>query len=224
MTSTIKGLGDYMLQVIATISTALTAIGSALSTISTAVKGLLTRLPSLMEKIQPIVETVFDTMQVIDQFKGIKSAEQLGDKVLQAQEQDISLENCDGDLEAYNAEVSKFKVSAEKSEELTSEDKYTAALILLTATLEKQYGPGVEQIASLIQRSPDFFNSDRLVVYLKACDGTSLAISDICNYFSSNLERREAVVVEEALLNVESRLQNTEDTSILTQSIKQERE
>lgn len=199
--------------ILATLSTVISTVASALSSASMAVKALLAKLPALMDKIGPIAETLLDINKNLDQFSGVKSAEELGDKTIQAQEQDPEL----------TRDPSDFAVDSKKTVLTTSDDKHTAALLILTASLEKEYGTGVERLAGLIHRNPDFFNGERLGHYLKACDG-EMTLNTICDYFSANLDRQESGVVEEALMKIEMELQASNDENVLMQSIKQERE
>jgi hypothetical protein len=217
-----------MLPVLAPIMTALPALGpmltGLLSKISVAVKFVIHQLPMIMEKIVPIVDAVLDIAKSLDMLSKYNSAMELGDTVLQAQNDGVTLDSCNGDVEKYHQEIDKVELSQEKTALFSENEKLSAGLLFICTKLETKLGADVGQLIPLIYRNADFFNADRLSAYVVASTKSDISIGQICNYFSSNLDRKEAINVEAFLVKLESELVVSKDIDSVVSTVKNARE
>ncbi|PKH07130.1 hypothetical protein [Moritella sp. Urea-trap-13] len=204
-------------QITAMASTLIATISKA----SIAVQAFVTKLPMLIEKIKPIADTLFKAMEVMDELKNIQSARELGEKTLSTAHSKTDFES--GDISKNVKDIEKTTVDPEVIKEVSDEDIHAVATSLMISVLESKYGPCAEDLVTLIARSPVFFNSERLGMYLTLCDNTGLTVKDISDYFSSNLDRKDVAKVEDLLMQAEGDLQQDEVVSIL-KNVRQERE
>ncbi|WP_105258775.1 hypothetical protein [Pseudoalteromonas sp. T1lg88] len=199
-------------------------IGKIIPLFTNAIKVLSTKLPLLIDKIKPITDTIWKASQAMEVYKSTASAEKLGDKVIQAEQQGVTLESCMGDYKAYQNKIDNFNLDADKSLIIPVEEKLSASLVLMTIELEERYGPEIVGIFGLINRNSDFFSSDRISKYLEACDQAYISISDICSYFNSNLNRQDSNLVEKKLIEIEKSIKSDINEGNIVSSIRLERE
>ena len=189
-----------------------------------AVKVLSTKLPLIIDKIKPIADTIWKVSQVMEVYKNTSSVEDLGDKAIQAEQQGVTLDSCMGDFEAYQNKIDNFNLDPQKSTTISNEEKLSASLVLMTIELEKKYSSDISGIFGLIHRNNEFFTPDRISKYLTACEKGHVSISDICNYFSSNLDRKDSTLVETNLVEIEKELQSKNSESEVISTIRDKRE
>jgi len=217
-----------MFPFLAPVMTTLPALGSLLtgllSKASVAVKFVIQQLPTIIEKIKPVVDVVMNIAKSLDMLSKYQTATELGDVILQAQNDGITLESCDGDFDKYHQEIDKVDLSQDKMALFSDNEKLSAGLLFIVAKLETQLGSDVGQLIPLVYRNADFFNADRLSAYVIASTTSNISIGQICDYFSSNLDRQEAVNVESFLVQVETSLANGNGTSDLMSIVKGARE
>ncbi|NQZ50302.1 MAG: hypothetical protein HRT95_08985 [Moritella sp.] len=199
-------------------------LAGLLSKASVAVKFVIQQLPTIIEKIKPVVDVVMDIAKSLDMLSKYHSATELGDVILQAQNDGVTLDSCNGDVEKYHQKIDKVDLSQEKTALFSDNEKLSAGLLFIVAKLETQLGADVGQLIPLIYRNADFFNADRLSAYVVASTKSDISIGQICDYFSSNLDRKEAINVEGFLVGIESGLVVSKDIESVISTVKNARE
>lgn len=195
-----------------------------LSKVSIAVKFAIQQLPIIMEKIAPIVDVMLDIAKALDMHGKYNTATELGDTVLQAQDSGVSLDSCNGDIDTYHHEIDKRDPSQNKVTLFNDNEKLSAGLLFIVSKLEAKLGTDVGLLIPLIYRDAAFFNANRLSAYVVASTTSDISIGQICHYFSSNLDRKEASYVESFLVKVEAALDVLQDIDSVVSTVKSARE
>lgn len=192
-----------------------TFVMQALPKVTAVVNTLIANLPSFIEKVKPVAEVIFDLAKQAGRFTNVDSAETLGKRTLAAQEAEF-----EGDLVEHLNE-SETSVGIEKYSEA---DIHSSALTVMVSVLEEKYGSSILDIVNLAAKNPEFFNAKRLSAYVEVCLNGDLTLTEIIDYFSSNLKAKASAQVEDKLFAVESNLQLSNEPLDVVNTIKQERE
>jgi hypothetical protein len=179
-------------------SSACSAVGSAFSSAAS----LIREVGSMaVEGLRSVANVICNIGKALGFMEQDEDPEDYGDKVLQAEEMGITLDSCDNDYDAYMEKIKNFKVDSEKSKTFSTDDKLRAASVVVGAKIEDHYGTSIGPLVPLMARLPEFFNGGRLKGLLDA----GMSVNKISDYFSSNLNRKEAAPVEADLIKQESK-------------------
>jgi hypothetical protein len=187
----------------------------ALPKVTAVVNTLIANLPSFIEKVKPVAEVIFDLAKQAGKFTNVDSAEILGNRTLAAQEAEF-----EGDLVAH---LNKNETSV-GIEKYSKEDIHSSALMVMVSVLEDKYGSSIIDLVNLAAKNPEFFDAKRLSAYVDVCEKGDLSLTEIVDYFSSNLKAKASAQVEDKLFAVESNLQLSNEQLDVVNTLKQERE
>lgn len=137
-------------------------------------------------------------------------AEELGDKALQAEEEGIKPENYDT-YDEYVKAIEEFEIDPEKSKEWSSSEKALKGIELSSALIIEKYGPDVQSLLLEVARSPEFFDSKRLKLYLDTIPSSDIGYSEVSDYLSGNTRSNE---VKESTRNIMIGIEKKIDSDI----------
>ena len=203
------------------LSSACSSVCSALSTGMSYAANLVKEVGSMaVEGLRGVANVICNIGKALGFIDQDVEPEDFGDQVLQAEDMGITLDSCDGDYDAYMEKIKNFKVDPEKSKSFSTDDKLRAASVVVGAKIEDHYGTSIGPLVPLMARLPDFFNGGRLKSLLDA----GMSVNKISDYFSSNLNRKEAAPIESDLVKQESKTSVGSDESQLRDMLRSMRE
>ncbi len=195
------------------------AISSGFSAVCSAVSSIGSAAVSFARECLPKVGTILTTLggslgmvanvvvavcQILSILRQDESAEDLGDRALQAAENGIRPENFDR-YDDYLDSIRKFEINPEKSAQYSPDTKAAAGMQVAISSLEDRFKTPVGALYGLpilIAMNKDFFNPDRLSALLKATHD----INAVVDYLDGRLGRSERATVETTLLKAEQSL------------------
>lgn len=107
-----------------------------------------------------IVVAIAESLGVEDDLENEESLQDIGDKIIQAEEEGIFAESFD-DFNDYRLAINNFEVDPEKSKEISTEDKMARAIKYLMQGIADKTGTSMESINDFttgIDRNKDFFD------------------------------------------------------------------
>jgi hypothetical protein len=134
-------------------------------------------------------------------FKPGETVENMGDRAIQAHEQQIFPEKFE-DFNEYMQELRNFKLDTEKSEDSTTDQKILKGLEIGGRGLDEKFGttPGaMANVWMLGGAHPEYFTSDRFQSIFNA----GMDITAIANYFEGKLGVGEALKIENRLVEID---------------------
>lgn len=181
------------------ISSGLSAIGGAIGSIATTLSPMLGMALNAVSIVSHIAKTV---MQSFGLWNKDDKTEDLGDKMMQANEAGIKPENFDK-FDDYAAAVRGFELDPEKSKKTSDTEKQLAGLAFASLSLENKFqGSDVGNLANiwlLAAKNPDFFTTERI--------GSLLSITtdmkSIKDYFDGKLTSSTIDIIEQKLVDAE---------------------
>ena len=117
------------------------------------------------------------------------NAEELGEKALQAEEQNIRPEDFQS-YEDYVKEVEAINLDPERSSRWTKEQKEAKAAEVGTMLLAERFGQNAVTLIGDVAKHPDFFTPQRATHYLQEAQGQNIdltKISDLLNNKTTDL-------------------------------------
>ncbi len=188
------------------IAAAISAVASAVSSIGPAVAGFCT---NVLPKIVPVIEKGMEILRVVSNvasmvcqvfgiFNKDETAENLGDRALQAAEKGITPDKYD-DFDDYLDKLRSFNINPEQSEKIPPEQKIMAGLALAGKGLdEKLNAPEgtTGNLWALVGGKPEYFTADKITSLLKSGQD----IMSVVDYFEGKLGAGEALEVEDKLM------------------------
>lgn len=177
-------------------------------TIATTVANVAPVLGPLIAKMHPVVRAVVAVLTVVGHVLDIlnpdEKVEELGDRALQAAEQDENLvpENF-SDYKDYLNEIRNIKLDPEKTEKnLEDGSAIVTGLATVSTALEKIYGLREGTSADLLKvvvADPQFFSSDRL----KTLITENADFGAIVKYLDGKLGNAETDALYDKLFSIE---------------------
>lgn len=178
------------------------AIGSAISSAVSSVGSLFTGVKDIAgPALKGVADTIFGVGKSLlaGLFPSVNNAMDMGDRVIQADEQGINLKSCDNDYERYAKEINDFKLDPDKSKDIPDDEKLRAGTTVMGGFLENFLGFSLSPMLNLIKMNDKFFNSDRVLSFLSG----GLSVDKVHDYFTSNLNRHESKDMESQLVKNE---------------------
>jgi hypothetical protein len=196
---------------------AFSAVVSAVTSLGPAVAGFCTNvLPSILPYLEKgleilrVVEGIANTVaQVAGVFKGHETAENIGDRALQAAEQGITPDRFDDHADYMNA-LRGFQLNPEKTEALSPAQKIVTGLAIAGRGLDEKVGTPEGTVGNLwvlAAAKPDYFSADKLSQFLHAGQD----IASIVDYFSGKLGGGESLDVEDKLVELDKSMAPEQD-------------
>lgn len=192
------------------------AVSSVCSFISSSASSMLSTVGALAAKIAPYINVIVNVVQiaakVFELLKPEESLEGRGERVLQAAEQNISLESCDNDFEEYKKKLDEFEIDPNvkhKKEECLAAG---SAYIVKGVEESSLYLRNFSQFLALCCAGKDntviseFFNSRRIETYLKLAADMRLDIAKINSYFDGSLAISDFDKVDNFLHSAEKQI------------------
>lgn len=165
----VSGFFDFICNVASSIcsgiSNAVSSIGSALSTFAASIAPV---IGLVLDKISPYIKIICNIANTLLQIFGIlkpeENVEEVGDRALQAAEQDITMDKFD-DFDEYMAALRNFELDPEKSKKYSEVEKIVAGIGVGTIGMEDKLN--VEQgslsgIWLLPLTNSDYFTPERM--------------------------------------------------------------
>lgn len=137
--------------------------------------------------------------------------EQIGERVLAAEEAGITPEVYDNDYDQYMKAVNDFDMTNVDTNKWTKEQKAVKAIELATAVMVNDIGPKAEKIILAIANHADnpvktaFYSPDRLEKYIEADKAGEIDIEDCLEYMegkdaaNNDMLRTQMVHIEQEL-------------------------
>ena len=185
------------------VSSTVSSVCSTVCTVVTSAANLVREVGSMaVEGIRGVAAVICNIGRALGFIEAGENPEELGDKIIQAQEQGITLDSCEGDYKAYMEKIRNFKVDPERSKTITENDKLVATSVVVGARIEDHYGTSIAPLVPLIGRMPEFFNGGRL----KSLLDSGMPVSKISDYFGSKLNLKQEVPIEAELIVNEKKM------------------
>lgn len=182
------------------ISSACRSVCNAVSKVVDTAVELTNKVGSMaIEGLRGVASVITNIAQSLGFMKPNENPEELGDQIIQAEGEGITLESCMGDYEKYMEKIRNFKVDPDYSKKITLEDKLVATSVVMGSRIEQHYGQSIAPLIPLMARIPEFLKGGRLKSFLDA----GISMLKIGDYFSSNLNRKESAPIEEILVKNE---------------------
>ncbi|PKH07129.1 hypothetical protein [Moritella sp. Urea-trap-13] len=203
------------------ISSACSSVCSAVSSFTSTAVNLVREVGNMaVEGLKSVANVICNIAKALGFMQVDEDPEEVGDKIIQAEEMGITLDSCEGDYEKYMENIRNFKVDPEKSKEISEKDKLVACSVVMGAQIEEHYGTSIAPLVPMMARMPEFFNGGRLKSMLDA----GLSISKVGDYFNSSLNRKEVASVEADLVKQEAKTAPDSDDAQLRDMLRSMRE
>lgn len=187
------------------------AVSSVFSSVASVASGVLA-LAKVLPILPPQVEAFLLAVKVIDvvcKALGIldadDSTEDLGDRVLQAEEAGIKPENFET-YQEYKAAIDSFELDPEKSDKYKPEEKVAAGLGVEFWALEDKFGKGAGDLLTHMVKDGveggSYFSKERIDSFIDKVE----SVADVAKYFSKTLSPDDESSVEQKLVDAEKAL------------------
>ena len=189
----LSSVGDLVSSIGTAIVSAVRGVASAVTSVATSVLQAVKVLAPVLEKLvgpkieiaAQVIGIVIDVVaKVMNLLKPNEKVPDMGERSLQAEEQGITLENCNDDFDAYMEKLRALELDPQKAAMRSKIDQWLAGSLLLEKGLELKY-PQMSTAAMwpIVIRNPDFFTRQRQEVYthlaLKKISPLGKALPDI---------------------------------------------
>lgn len=164
--------------------TACTAVWKAVNVVATAIS---------------VVTTVITVVSNALGLTKTENPEELGQKALQAEEQNIRPENFKT-YEEYVKEVESLNLDPERTSKWTKEQKEAKAFELGTMLLTEKFGQNASTLIIDIAKRPDFFTPERAKHYLEVGQAQNIDLSKISDLLNNKTSDLKSVVEAKDLM------------------------
>ncbi len=121
--------------------------------------------------------------------------EELGEKVLQAEEEGLTPESCENYKE-YMDKINNFELDPEKSMEYELVDKLAAAGVYCEGVLVHKFGFGIAKLVPIIIEDSSFQNPEKLASLIENCEKNNFTLDDMADYLNGDLTGKQETAVE----------------------------
>ena len=173
--------------------------------------GLITGILTVATLALAVVDIGVSVCKNLGIIKPDVKSQELGDKVIQAREQGICVENYEGQYQKYIDDINSFDIDPIKSESYSPEEKLNAAGQLVVCALIEHYGKdsGVDKFLKyeLTEDNMNFYQSERVKAYLEEFHADQTDMGKIGDYFDNKLESlAETKIIDAKLVEAEKTL------------------
>lgn len=127
--------------------------------------------------------------------------EDMGNRVLQGNEQGIKMDDYDN-FEEYQAALKGMELDPERSKEIKPEEKEIAGVAFYLKKLEIDYNFGIDGIAELVENNKELQVGTKLSDMIKAIKNINFSETDVLNYYNGKLSYDDMDKFEEILSKV----------------------
>ena len=149
-----------------------------------------------IEKLKSIIVIAVEVCKLLGLIEE-KNPEELGDKVLQAQEAGISPEDY-ANIQEYKEMLKDFDIDPEKSSSYSEVDKYIAAGVYCELALVDKFGSGIGNLIPLIVKNPNLGDSNKLKDLFLNCEKNNISMTSITGYLNDKLRGEERLQAKNA--------------------------
>lgn len=193
-----SSVGAFFSGAVSTISRAVSGIGSALSSFATGVGAVIGNIVSALAPVASAVGKFANAfLQGLGFLKPDESAEELGERALQAAEQGINIDQFD-DFDDYMAKLRDFKLDPDVSARRSIADKLVAGLGVGTVGVEDKFNVergSLNGMWLLPMTNPGYFTPERM----RDMVSTGRLGGDVFSYLENKLSGAEARSFEKSL-------------------------
>ncbi|GJQ61018.1 MAG: hypothetical protein SCALA702_00710 [Melioribacteraceae bacterium] len=175
--------------------------------------------PDLLDKLVNLVTTVLEKLGIID---AKDSHKEMGDKMLQAEEQGITPENYENYDDYYKA-IREFELDPEKSGIYSEKEKLEKYSAVGLAQIQEALGDGAISFLTEVatKLSPEFKLDSKVHSYLSSFEGN---IEKLNGYFDGSLAHHLFADVEKQILDVEKKHSPEKSNDEILTALDKERE
>lgn len=205
-----SGVGDF-------ISSVASKASSFLSVATSVVPKLAIKILDVIITIAKIIEAV---AIVFDVMKPNEKIEDLGERVLQANEKGITLESCGNDFEKYQNEIREISIDLEIALKRPKEAQYAAGIGFVQTGIE-QKAPflHMDSLYSLFALKSDFFTEERMKSYVQTALLTGYGMDKLKGYLDGTCPLGDKKNAEMFLQTAELKFNPSFDPKIFSQEI-----
>ncbi len=188
-----SSVGDACSAVVSTVSSVCSAVVDTAVSVTKGIGTFVGEIGKLaIGAIKLVVGLIVKVCQVLGLIEADEDPEELGDKVLQAQEEGITPESCEN-YEEYAKKIRNFKLDPEKSKKHSQVDKLVAAGVYSEGALINKYGFGLGKMMPLIVKDAAFQNPEKIANLFESCEKNNTTMDNMADYLGGNLRgaRRE---------------------------------
>jgi hypothetical protein len=174
---------------------------------------------SVIEKVGLVFETalkiIVGVVEVVGKALGIipedEVPEELGDRVIQAEDQGIVPDKFDSYAE-YMKKVRELEIDPELSEKSTLEEKRAAFLSVANKGIEEKFDSKISLLFwGEVAKNNSYFTPERVTSILKEFSSNGMDPAKISDYFKANLAPDERQKVEDCLVKSEQNIDADKD-------------
>lgn len=202
-----------MLSIFTSVASAVVSVVSSIAPVVSKFVPIIEKGVSVIEKVGSIAQTV---MQVVGIFKPQETTADIGERALQAAEQDIVPEKFDR-YDDYLTEIRRIEPDVVKAEGRSTAEKIVAGLGVAALGLADRFDVSPERVGItwvLAGMNPTFFTAERLTMYLEKIGD----MATVAEYFEGKLTPAQAQRIEKDLVEAEKKLgPEKDDNKILEQ-------
>ena len=173
---------------------------------------------SVLSLAVSVIDIGMNICKALGMFDKDMSAEELGDRALQAQEKGIKLADYKDNFDEYVKEIETIDLDPEISEKYDLAEKNKAAANVLGTGIVEHYGKdsGVDKFLhdEVTESNKDFYTPERAVAYMDTFKNSGENMDNINKYFDNKLDSLQDIrQVDEKLVEAEKKLGVDEDTA-----------
>ena len=205
--STCSNIGNAISETFSKISSACSTVIDSVAMHAPAIQGTLRALALVIP--HPYLKTAIKVVDIVCTVAGLlatgETTENLGEKILQAQEANITPSDFPS-YDDYIQEVRNFKPDPERASDFSFGEKVAAGVSVLAWGLEEKFGEHSSDLLSMIIKDSEnvmngdgYFNEARVEAILKSIED----IGEVVGYFKNTLDPDTKNAVEKKLVDVE---------------------
>ncbi|PID73935.1 MAG: hypothetical protein CSB33_01120 [Desulfobacterales bacterium] len=159
--------------------------------------------PNILSTIAKVVQAIGIVMDIV---KPHETIENIGEKVIQAGEQGITLESFDDDFQKYKERIDRFKIDPEKAKDRPVEHQQIAGIAYVErGLLNRSSYLGISNLYPLMAAQKNFFSPERMQAYAQVAQDVQFSMNKIKNYFDGSCAFSERSKIEDFLHSAEKR-------------------
>lgn len=151
---------------------------------------------------------------ILNILKPDEKVPEIGERAIQAEEQGITLNSCNGDFKNYMQQIRDLKLDPAKMEKRSPIQQWLAGSLVVEKGLESMY-PYMATIMAwpVIAKNPEFFNDNRFETYARLAMQTHMPLGEvIAKYFISGPNAKPDSAVRSFIWDAE-KLYSPEESS-----------
>lgn len=205
----VSGIGRAFSGVASAIGEFVVSAGKAVGKILPVLGQWAGHIGTAVQIISLAIDIVSRIMHLI---KDHETVPDLGERVLQAEEQGITLDTCGNDFDAYMEQLRKLKLDPQKAAARQDKpDQWMAGCLLLEKGLSIKF-PHMATAAMwpILARNPEFFTKERLETYANLARERDIPFGEsVAKYFIPEQNKRLDPAIRDYLFDAEKKVTPT---------------